>query len=66
MVDQGTFEFSFTHLLVVGDVWEKVLVDGFEFFECIECIGCPLHGKSMGFSQTEGTGSNGVLVVGEA
>ena len=31
-----------------------------------ECIGCPLHGKSMGFSQTEGTGSNGVLVVGEA
>lgn len=36
MVDQGTFEFSFTHMLVVGDVWEKVLVDGFEFFECIE------------------------------
>ena len=23
-------------MLVVGDVWEKVLVDGFEYFECIE------------------------------
>ena len=23
MVDQGTFEFSFTHMLVVGDVWNE-------------------------------------------
>ena len=37
MVDQGTFESSFVHSLVVGDVWvKKVEDDGFEFFECIE------------------------------
>jgi hypothetical protein len=40
MVDQDTFESSFSHLLVVGDVWESV--DGEEgdwseqFFKCIE------------------------------
>ena len=37
MVDQGTFESSFVHSLVVGDVWvKKVEDDGFEYFECIE------------------------------
>jgi hypothetical protein len=33
MIDQGTFENSFTHSLVVGDVWEE---DEDGFFECIE------------------------------
>ncbi len=36
MVDQNAFENSFTHSLVVGDVWEKKKEDGHEYFECIE------------------------------
>lgn len=36
MVDEKTFEMSFTHMLVVGDVWEKVIEEGYEFFKCIE------------------------------
>lgn len=42
MVDQDTFESSFSHLLVVGDVWESI--DGEEgdwseqFFKCIEGV----------------------------
>ena len=34
MVDQDTFESSFSHVLVVDDVWENI--DGSELFVCIE------------------------------
>lgn len=30
------------------------------------CLGCPLEPKSNGFSRYEGTGANGVLIMGEA
>ena len=33
MVDQATLEASYSHLLVVGDVW---VVSDDEYFECIE------------------------------
>ena len=40
MVDQDTFESSFSHLLVVGDVWESVDDEegnfSEQFFKCIE------------------------------
>lgn len=39
MVNQKTFEYSFSHLLVVGDVWEKISDEskwGGENFKCIE------------------------------
>ena len=39
MVDQDTFESSFSHVLVVGDVWESVDDEGNfseQFFKCIE------------------------------
>ena len=40
MVDQDTFESSFSHLLVVGDVWESVDDEegnfNEQFFKCIE------------------------------
>jgi hypothetical protein len=39
LVDQSTFECSFSHLLVVGDVWEKIDVEGNfsdDVFKCIE------------------------------
>lgn len=39
LVDENTFNSSFSHLLVVGDVWEKIGVkgrDGEDIFECIE------------------------------
>lgn len=31
-----------------------------------ECSGCPLYGTGMGFSRPEGSGSLGVMIVGEA
>jgi hypothetical protein len=35
LIDKDTFECSFSHLLVTGDVWEKrTMDDGYEFFEC--------------------------------
>ena len=41
MVDQETFENSFTHSLVIGDVWEsRIYGDGYEYFECIEGKWC--------------------------
>jgi hypothetical protein len=39
LVDQDTFECSFSHLLVVGDVWEKMDGEsewGGDNFKCIE------------------------------
>ena len=36
MVDKATLEASYSHLLVVGDVWELKMIDGYTFFECIE------------------------------
>ena len=40
MVDQDTFESSFSHLLVVGDIWESVDDEegnfSEQFFKCIE------------------------------
>jgi hypothetical protein len=36
MVGEKEFEMSFSHLLVKGDVWEKKVEDGFEFFECVD------------------------------
>jgi hypothetical protein len=40
MVDQDTFESSFSHLLVVGDVWESIDDEegnfSEQFFKCIE------------------------------
>jgi hypothetical protein len=39
LVDQDSFKSSFSHLLVVGDVWEKIDVEGNfneEVFKCIE------------------------------
>ena len=39
LVDQDTFECSFSHLLVVGDVWEKIGDEskwGDDNFKCIE------------------------------
>lgn len=52
MVDQNTFEFSFSHLLVVGDVWESRTIDGHEFFECIE--GKWIGEESEGWWEYEG------------
>ena len=35
MINQDTFESSFSHALVVGDIWEKRTMDnGYEYFEC--------------------------------
>jgi hypothetical protein len=42
----------FCHLLVVGDVWESRIVDGYEFFECIE--GEWLEEESDGWWEYEG------------
>jgi hypothetical protein len=36
MVDKATLEASYSHLLVVGDVWASTTIDGYTFFECIE------------------------------
>jgi hypothetical protein len=36
MVDKATLEASYSHLLVVGDVWELKMIDGYTFFECVE------------------------------
>jgi hypothetical protein len=42
VVDQDTFESSFSHVLVVGDVWESVDNEegnfSEQFFKCIEGI----------------------------
>jgi hypothetical protein len=36
LIDHNTFESSYTHTLVVGDIWKKVpTTDGYELFECI-------------------------------
>lgn len=32
----------------------------------VECSGCPLWGNGLGFSRPEGSGSLGVMIVGEA
>lgn len=31
-----------------------------------DCQGCPLEGRGLGFSRPEGSGKNGVLVIGES
>jgi hypothetical protein len=38
MVDQGTLDMSISHLLVIGDVWEKKVYeeDNYEYFTCSE------------------------------
>ena len=38
MVDQDTLDMSISHLLVIGDVWEKRVYeeDNYEYFTCIE------------------------------
>ena len=36
VVSKDEFESSYIHLLVVGDVWELRVFDGYKFFECIE------------------------------
>ena len=47
LVDQDTFESSFSHLLVVGDVWETVDDEEGNFSELVfECI----EGKWLGES----------------
>jgi hypothetical protein len=36
MINQASFDNSFSHLLVVGDVWERrTMDDNYEYFECI-------------------------------
>jgi hypothetical protein len=52
MVDKDEFESSYSHLLVVGDVWELRTDDGNEFFECIE--GKWLEEVSDGWWEYEG------------
>jgi len=52
MVDKDTFESSFSHLLVVGDVWELRTDNEYEFFECIE--GEWLGEESDGWWEYEG------------
>ena len=42
MVDQETFNNSFVHSLVIGDIWESRVYeeDGYEYFECIKGNWC--------------------------
>jgi hypothetical protein len=41
MIDQETFDNSFVHSLVIGDIWEsRVYDDGHEYFKCIEGKWC--------------------------
>jgi hypothetical protein len=52
MVSKDEFESSYSHLLVVGDIWELRVFDGHEFFECIE--GKWFGEKSDGWWEYEG------------
>ena len=35
-VNENQLKSSFSHILVVGDIWEKKVEGEWEFFECIE------------------------------
>ena len=37
LINKYEFELSFTHTLVVGDIWEEITdEEGFKYFKCIE------------------------------